>query len=61
MHFSFKEWQDIRHDLTVAQREYEHQAEDSHPSDDPMSLYQIFKRQVERTAALIDKIDSALL
>lgn len=58
MNFTFKEWQNIRHDLEVAAMEYERQMLDSKPSDNETSCYQIFKRQMEQTHILMQKIDS---
>ena len=59
MKFTFKEWQNIRRALTVAKSQYEYHMKDSKPSDDKLSMYQIFKRQVEETAIFISRIDSA--
>lgn len=59
MKFTFKEWALIKHDLEVAEREYIQQMNTSKPSDDEMSLYQIFKRQAERTRDFINRIENA--
>lgn len=59
MKFTFKEWQSIKHDLEVAEREYIRQMEGSKPSDDELSFYQIFKRQAEQTREFINRIENA--
>ena len=59
MKFTFKEWQLIRHDLEVAEREYIKLMEDSKVSSDELSFYQIFKRQAARTREFIERIENA--
>ena len=59
MKFTFKEWQSIRHSLTVARIQYEKQMNEAKPSDDNLSSYQIFKRQTEEVGIFLNKIDSA--
>jgi len=60
MKFTFKEWQKIRHALTVAKRQYEYEMNDSKPrSQDYNCPYQTYKRQMEEMAYFIERIDSA--
>jgi hypothetical protein len=60
MKFTFKEWQKIRHALTIAKKQYEYEMNDSKPrSEDYNCCYQIFKRQAEEMAIFIKRIDSA--
>lgn len=59
MKFTFKEWMQIKHDLEVAEREYIKLMEDSKPSEDELSFYQIFKGQAERTRDFINRIENA--
>lgn len=59
MKFTFSEWNAIKHDLEVARREYIEQMNNSKPSDDEYSCYQIFKRQAERTSDFINRIENA--
>ena len=59
MKFTFIEWGKIKHSLEVAYREYEKQMSKCQPSDQELSIYQIFKRQMEDTKALIKKIETA--
>ena len=59
MKFTFKEWQKIRHALTVAQGQYKKHLHESKPSDDHLSHYQIFKRQTEEVSTFISRIDNA--
>ena len=61
MKFTFKEWQAIKHNIEVAKREYLEQMENSKFSEDPLSLYQIFKRQAEEAQNFIDRIENATL
>ena len=58
LQFTLKEWGSIRHDMEVAAREYEKLMLDCKPSDNELSMYQIFKRQMEQTHALIQRIDN---
>jgi len=59
MKFTYAEWATIRHAIEVAQNEYEKIMNDSKPSDDKTSMYQIFKRQAREAAELIRKIDNS--
>lgn len=59
MKFTFEEWGKIKHALGVAYRQYEKMMQDSKISDDELSMYQIFKRQMEEMVVLINKIENA--
>ncbi|NPV89527.1 MAG: hypothetical protein HPY50_01970 [Firmicutes bacterium] len=59
MKFNFTEWGKIKHALEVAQREYIKEMEDSKVSEDPTSMYQIFKRQAAEMQVYIDRIANA--
>lgn len=59
MKFTFKEWQLIKHDLEVAEKEFIKQMNDSKPSEEENSFYQIFKRQAEQTREFINRIENA--
>lgn len=61
MEFTFKELSSIKRDLEIAEREYTFQMMKSTPSDDENSLYQMFKRNAERTRSFIDRIENAIL
>lgn len=61
MKFTFKEWQSIKHDLEVAEMEYIKQMNNSKPSEEENSFYQIFKRQAEQTREFINRIENAEL
>lgn len=56
MKFNIKEWSFIRHCIECSQRDFEKQVADSKYSDDSLSSYQIFSKQVSECAALIEKI-----
>lgn len=58
MKFTFTEWQTIRHNMEVAELEYKERMNESKPSDDALSMYQIFKRQQEETRRLINKLNN---
>lgn len=57
MKFTFTEWKTIRHDLEVAANEYEEMMQDCKVSNDELSMYQIFKRQMQETRRLMKKLD----
>ena len=57
MKFTFTEWKTIRHDLEVAANEYEKMMQDCKVSNDELSMYQIFKRQMQETRRLMKKLD----
>ena len=59
MKFTFEEWCKIKHALTVARTEYEKQMSDSKPSDDTLSFYQIFKRQMLEIDVILEKIEAS--
>lgn len=59
MKFTFNEWKFIQHCIECAGREFERIMRDSKPSDEEFSNYQIFKRQMEEAAALVEKITNA--
>lgn len=61
MNFTFTEWAAIIHDMEVAAAEYERTANECKPSDDEMSLYQIFKRQAAETRARIERAKNQVL
>lgn len=56
MKFTFEEWKFIQHCIECAGREFEKMMLDSTPSDKETSCYQIFKRQIEKANALVEKI-----
>jgi hypothetical protein len=59
--FTFDEWKKIRHGLETAMKSFEDEVKDSKPSDEPLSTYQIFKRQAQEMAIFIERIDNAVL
>jgi hypothetical protein len=61
MKFTFDEWKKIRHALEVAKMSFEEQAKDSQPSEEYLSMFQIFTRQVREMEAFMKRIDESVL
>ena len=59
MKFTFEEWKFIQHCIECAGGEFEKMMLDSNPSDKELSNYQIFKRQMEKANALVEKIKTS--
>lgn len=59
MKFTFDEWKFIQHCIECAGREFEKMMLDSKPSDEELSSYQIFRRQMEQADVLVKKIKSS--
>ena len=56
MHFTFEEWELIRQAVRNWKDDSEEQLKKSTPSDEELSMYQIFKRQTIDLTNLYDKI-----
>jgi hypothetical protein len=61
MKFTFDKWKKIRHGLKTAMKSFEDELKDGNPSEDPLSMYQIFRRQVQEMTVFIERIDNAVL
>lgn len=59
MKFTFEDWKFIQHCIEVAGRDFEKIMQESTPSDKETSMYQIFKKSMERANALSEKIRTA--
>ena len=59
MRFTFEEWKFIQHCIECAGWKFKKMMLDSDPSDEELSNYQIFKRQMEQANALVEKIKTA--
>jgi predicted patatin/cPLA2 family phospholipase len=59
MKFTFTDWKFIQHSMEVARRQYEELMNNCNPSEEEHSGYQVFKRHVDNTTAIIDKITNA--
>jgi len=57
--FTFDEWGKIKHALEVVRGDYEKQMLDSKPSNEKLSMYQIFKSQMVEIDGIIEKILNA--
>ena len=58
MKFTFSEWKKIQHALEVARNNFEKLMNDSKPSDDYLSSYQIFQRQMIELDDILIKIST---
>ena len=58
MTFTLKEWNFIKLCLETASRQYEKTMNESKVSDDKLSCYQIFKRQMEQANELAERIEN---
>ena len=61
MNMTFAEWNTIKHSLEVAKREYEDIRKTCKESDDELSFYQIYTRQIAEAERLIAKIENAVI
>ena len=61
MKFTLKELNTLKHTLDVAISEYENQLKNVKVSDDELSIYQIYSRQIAEAKRLIDKIENTEL
>ena len=59
MKFTFEEWNFIQHCIECAGRDFENLMNESKVSDREFSNYQIFKRQMEKANAIVQKIRTA--
>lgn len=58
MKLNMAEWNTVKLALQIAKREHEKWRNESKPSSDENSLYQIFQRQAEKDQSIIDKIEN---
>lgn len=61
MNFTFSEWKLIAQAVKIWKENSESILKDCKPSDDPLSLYQIYLKQVTKLNNLEEKIENSVI